>query len=78
MRAWSSTSQLGIVLIVTPVYLEGDTHADYPVEDEAITDTLQITSMREHLTVVSEAIAEAVDVRGSMHWSLFDNWEWAE
>ena len=32
----------------------------------------------EHLREVHRAIADGVDVRGYMHWTLLDNFEWAE
>lgn len=51
---------------------------DYPVVDGQVADTLRVTYLREHLTALHEAIAEGVDVRGYLHWSLFDNFEWAE
>ncbi len=31
-----------------------------------------------HLAEVARAIARGVDVRGYMHWSLLDGFEWAE
>ena len=31
-----------------------------------------------HLAEIARAIARGVDVRGYMHWSLLDNFEWAE
>jgi beta-glucosidase len=31
-----------------------------------------------HLRQVLRAISNGVDVRGYMHWSLLDNFEWAE
>jgi beta-glucosidase len=31
-----------------------------------------------HLREVHRAIADGVDVRGYMHWTLLDNFEWAE
>ncbi|MFZ5470030.1 MAG: glycoside hydrolase family 1 protein [Myxococcota bacterium] len=34
--------------------------------------------LRAHLYAVERALAEGVDVRGYYHWSLLDNFEWAE
>ena len=31
-----------------------------------------------HLAQVARALADGVDVRGYIHWSSFDNFEWAE
>ncbi|MFL5351035.1 glycoside hydrolase family 1 protein [Archangium sp.] len=35
-------------------------------------------SLRSHLYAVEQAVAEGVPVRGYFHWSLIDNFEWAE
>lgn len=34
--------------------------------------------MVDHLKMVHQAIREGIDVRGYFHWSLIDNFEWAE
>ncbi len=34
--------------------------------------------LRSHLYAVEQAVAEGVEVRGYFHWSLLDNFEWAE
>lgn len=41
-------------------------------------DALRAPFLVEHLWVLAEAIAEGIDVRGYFHWSLIDNFEWAE
>lgn len=62
-----------------PIFItENGCAYDYPLEEDVVNDTLRVTYMREHLTALSQAIEAGVDVRGYMHWSLFDNFEWAE
>jgi beta-glucosidase/6-phospho-beta-glucosidase/beta-galactosidase len=34
--------------------------------------------LAEHLAIVARAIREGLDVRGYFHWSIIDNFEWAE
>jgi len=41
-------------------------------------DRERIDYLRGHLRAVAEARDEGVDVRGYLHWSAFDNFEWAE
>lgn len=41
-------------------------------------DALRRHFIREHLLAAAEAIADGVDLRGYFHWSLLDNFEWAE
>ncbi len=36
------------------------------------------TFIREHLLAAAEAVGDGVDLRGYFHWSLLDNFEWAE
>jgi beta-glucosidase len=39
-------------------------------------DTRRVAFIREAVTGVQECIADGIDVKGYMHWSLLDNWEW--
>jgi beta-glucosidase len=41
-------------------------------------DELRPGYLVDHLAAVHQAIAEGVDVRGYMHWTAWDNFEWAE
>jgi beta-glucosidase len=41
-------------------------------------DTERVAYLEGHLAALARAIAEGVDVRGYLHWSAFDNFEWSE
>ena len=41
-------------------------------------DTLRPEHLMRHLWIVSEAIKDGFDIRSYHHWSLMDNFEWAE
>ena len=41
-------------------------------------DTERVAYLHAHLTALAQARAEGVDVRGYLHWSAFDNFEWSE
>jgi beta-glucosidase len=40
-------------------------------------DAQRVRFLRSHLAQVATAVADGVDVRGYLHWSAFDNFEWA-
>jgi beta-glucosidase len=44
----------------------------------ALDDTKRVKFLRDHLFQIHKAISDGVDVRGYLHWSLLDNFEWAE
>lgn len=41
-------------------------------------DTERVDYLHSHLDAVGRALAEGIDVRGYLHWSAFDNFEWSE
>jgi beta-glucosidase len=41
-------------------------------------DGERVEYLYNHLAAVARAIREGVDVRGYLHWSAFDNFEWSE
>lgn len=53
-----------------PVYITENGLAD-------ASDHLRPLYVVQHLTVLEQAIADGIDVRGYFHWSLIDNFEWA-
>jgi len=65
-RVLKSLQRYGVPLYVT----------ENGVADEK--DALRADFIREHLEWTHRAIADGVDVRGYFHWSLLDNFEWAE
>jgi len=44
---------------------------------EGLPDSERCQYLAEHIAAVRDAIAQGVDIRGYMVWSLFDNLEWA-
>lgn len=54
-----------------PVYITENGLADAK-------DSLRADFIRDHLRAVEAAQAQGVDVRGYLHWSLLDNFEWAD
>jgi beta-glucosidase len=59
-------SALGVPLYVT----------EHGVRDAA--DEMRPAVLREGVRAVAQAIRQGADVRGYFHWSLLDNFEWAE
>jgi beta-glucosidase len=41
-------------------------------------DAERVAYLASHIAAVAQARSEGVDVRGYIHWSAFDNFEWAE
>jgi len=61
-----------------PVYIteNGAAYDDPPAG--SVHDDARISYLDGHLDAVAQAQAAGVDVRGYFHWTLLDNWEWAE
>ncbi len=56
----------------------GCSYADTPGVDGRVRDERRIGYLDAHLRVLAAALADGVDVRGYHHWTLLDNFEWAE
>jgi beta-glucosidase len=56
----------------------GCSYQDGPDERGAVPDERRIAYLRTHLEAVAQAREDGVDVRGYHHWTLMDNFEWAE
>lgn len=44
----------------------------------AVDDSKRLAYLRDHLAQIHKAISDGADIRGYLHWSLLDNFEWAE
>jgi beta-glucosidase len=64
VREWSRRSKL-------PVYVTENGIAD-------ASDAKRGSFVMRHLAELASALADGVDVRGYFHWSLLDNFEWAD
>ena len=56
----------------------GAAYNDGPGPDGQIHDARRISYVHDHLAMLAQAIREGADVRGYHHWSLLDNFEWAD
>jgi beta-glucosidase len=56
----------------------GMSNCDWVHEDGTVPDPQRIDFMRRYLRALAQAVADGADVRGYFHWSLLDNFEWAE
>ena len=65
----------GIPIFITE---NGMSNLDWPAMDGQIHDPQRIDFTRRYLTELARAIRDGVDVRGYFHWSLMDNFEWAD
>jgi beta-glucosidase len=65
---------------VSDIYIteNGCSATDVPAADGRVYDTDRIMFLRNYLTQLQRATSEGVPVRGYFHWSLMDNFEWAD
>ena len=56
----------------------GCSATDVPAAEGFVYDTDRIMFLRSYLTQLHRATSEGVPVRGYFHWSLMDNFEWAD
>lgn len=56
----------------------GMSNIDFVDLDGRVQDPQRIDYTRRHLLELSRAIGDGVDARGYFHWSIMDNFEWAE
>ena len=63
-----------------PIYIteNGLATDDRPDDKNVVRDDMRILYTREHLVQLHRALQANCDVRGYFHWTLLDNFEWAE
>lgn len=64
----------GFALLVTE---NGGVFGDAPLHDGRVRDVRRQAFLRDHVRAMGEAMAAGADVRGYLHWSLLDNFEWS-
>ncbi|TDD72326.1 beta-glucosidase [Jiangella aurantiaca] len=64
----------GFALMVTE---NGGVFGDAPLHDGRVRDVRRQSFLRGHVRAMGEAMAAGADVRGYLHWSLLDNFEWS-
>lgn len=75
---WSPTffhERYGLPLYITE---NGLANTDWVTLDGDVDDLQRIDFLRRYLGALQRAVADGTDVRGYFHWSLLDNFEWAE
>jgi beta-glucosidase len=68
------SNDYGMPMMVTE---NGAAFADEVTDDGRVHDLQRVAYLQDHLAAVHAAIADGIDVRGYMVWSLLDNFEWA-
>lgn len=63
-----------------PIYIteNGISSMDWVTLEGTVPDTMRIDFTHRYLCELRRAVADGVDVRGYFHWSLMDNFEWAD
>jgi beta-glucosidase len=64
----------------TPIYIteNGLSNIDWIALDGAVHDPQRIDFTHRYLRALGRAVEAGADVRGYFHWSVFDNFEWAQ
>lgn len=68
---------------VRPIYITENGYgarfsADLTTGDWSLADDERCDYLHSHLSVIQEAIESGINIKGYLHWSLLDNFEWAE
>jgi beta-glucosidase len=75
MTATIATRYPGVPIYITE---NGCSYGDAPGADGKVHDARRIDFTRRYLAELWRAIQKGADVRGYFHWTLTDNFEWAE
>jgi len=65
----------GLPIVITE---NGMSNVDWVSLDGRVHDPQRIDFTRRYLLQLAKAVEDGVDVRGYFHWSIMDNFEWAE